>query len=135
MFIYKNEKESRDLIKSIATKSLKLGVSADTWNKLVPKEHKLPVFDVMLAEKYFDNEDKVKGHFIISTKLDGNRNVALHENDGSVTMRTRQGQLNEGFDDIVAEIKLLPCGYVYDGEFIAVDDKNLHSSDLYRDYK
>jgi len=131
-FMFKEELYS-GLIKSIATKSLKLGVSAATWNKLVSEVDKLPVFNVMLAEKYFENEDKVKGDLIITTKLDGNRNVAIHELDGSVTMRTRQGMVNEGFDDVEAEIKNLPAGYVYDGEFIAVDDKGLHSSELYRE--
>lgn len=121
-----------DIIEAIATKSLKLGVSADTWNKLVPKEHKLPVFDVMLAEKYFDHEDKIKGDFIITTKLDGNRSVIFNETSDT-TMRTRQGQLYEGFVDIEEEFKLLPKGYVFDGEFIAVNEKDLDSADLYRE--
>jgi DNA ligase-1 len=131
-FIYRHSgDEIYNLIKSIATKSIKLGVSATTWNKLVSEEDKLPVFDVMLAEKYFDNSDKVKGEFIITTKLDGNRNLGF--NDLDVTMRTRQGQLYEGFVDIESEMSNLPKGYVYDGELIALDDKGLNSADLYRE--
>ncbi len=129
-FINIQPSEMKEFYSQVFTKSLKVGITADTINKIIGKDF-IPTFDVMLAEKYFDCEDKVKGEFILTKKLDGNRNVAI--NSDMVEMRTRQGQLNEGFVDVEKEIRLLPKGYVYDGEFIAVNNNDLNSADLYRE--
>jgi len=124
-------KETQLFLTELLTKTLKIGVSADTWNKLVSIEHKLPVFDVMLAEKYFDNEHKVTDKFIITSKLDGNRAVCINSEDG-LTIRTRQGQLYEGLIDIESAFEKLPKGFVYDGELIATNEEGLDSANLYR---
>lgn len=129
-FINTQPTELQEFYKQVFTKSLKVGITADTINKIIGKDF-IPTFNVMLADKYFECEDKVKGEFILTKKLDGNRNVAI--NSEHVEMRTRQGQLNTGFIDIEEEIKLLPKGYVYDGEFIAVNNSELNSADLYRE--
>ena len=49
-------------------------------------------------------------------------------------MFTRQGHINQGFDEIEADVvKYLPKGYVYDGELIARNKKGLSSEDLFRE--
>lgn len=128
-FIKSQPENLQEFYTKIVTKDLIIGATAGTINKAFGEQF-IEEFDVMLAEKYFDQEDKVKGNFIITEKLDGNRNIAL--NGETVEMRTRQGQLNEGFLDVEEELRLLPKGYAYDGEFIAVNENNLNSADLYR---
>jgi DNA ligase-1 len=131
-FIYKHSrKDVQELLTEIITKSLKMGITATTINKIYGDNY-ISTFEVMLAEKYFDCENKVSGDFIITEKLDGNRNIAINYENG-VKMFTRQGQINEGFVDVEKEFELLPKGYVYDGEFIAVDFIGLNSADLYRE--
>lgn len=130
-FIKGQDKELQELLTQIVTKDLKIGITAGTINKIFGKDF-IREFEVMLAEKYFDCEDKIKGDFLVTEKLDGNRNIAMNE-EADVKMFTRQGQLNEGFVDVEKEFKLLPKGYVYDGEFIAKDNKGLNSADLYRE--
>ena len=130
-FILNQPEELQDVYTKIATKSLTIGITASTINKIYGDDF-IPVFDVMLAEKYFEREDKFNEKFIVTEKLDGIRGVIIKENN-NITIFSRQGQLIEGLNDIVDEAKLLPDNYVYDGELILINDKNLPSKDLYRE--
>ena len=125
----------RDLIYKIVTKDIKVGIQPTTLNKIFGKNF-IPVFDVMLGDKYFDNPDKYVPDgkdFIITQKLDGVRCVCMKENDGTVTFLSRQGQPIEDLVDIEREVKEgLPCGFVYDGELLLKNDAHLKSKDLYR---
>lgn len=123
-----NNSVEKDFITSIATKSLKLGITGKTLNKVMPGS--VREFGVILAESYFKNEDKITGEneFILTTKLDGVRNIAIVEN-GNVSCYTRQGQIVDGLVDIEKELSLLPDG-VYDGELIAISDKK-DSKDIF----
>lgn len=69
-FIKLAPEELQELYTQIATKSLKIGITAKTLNKIYGKGF-IPEFNVMLANKYFDRVDKIKGEFIVTTKLDG----------------------------------------------------------------
>jgi DNA ligase-1 len=111
-------KDIQEFLKQIFTKNLKVGITADTINKIIPNYIK--VFDVMLAKKYDDYKEKVKGKdFILTKKLDGNRLVVIKEN-GVVKSFTRQGNQYEGLEEIESDIKNLPYDYiVFDGELIA----------------
>lgn len=129
-FIMCQKTELQELYKQIVTKNLKIGITSKTINKIYGKNF-IPEFNVMLAEKYFDNEDKVKGNFIITTKLDGGRVVLIKEN-GSIKFFTRQGQVIEDLVEITEEAMLLPDNMVYDGELLLRNDKGLESKDLYR---
>jgi DNA ligase-1 len=86
-FIKAQPEELQELYTQIVTKDLKIGIEASTINKIY-REGFIPEFDVMLAEKYFENENKVKGDFIVTEKLDGNRCVTF--NDNLIEMRTRK---------------------------------------------
>jgi DNA ligase-1 len=122
--------EEIEWYKRIILKDLRIGVTEKTVNKIW--KGLVPVFDVMLAKKYWDYENKIKGAFIITKKLDGIRCVILKEN-GVVKLVSRQGQLFEDFDEIVAEAEKLPDNFAYDGELLLRNDKGLASKDLYRE--
>lgn len=128
-FINNQPEEDQEWIKRILLKDLKIGISDKTINKIWIDY--IPTFDVMLAKKYFDNKNKVKGDFIITTKLDGIRFVILKEN-GQVKMMSRQGKIMEGFIEIEEDAKLLPDNMVYDGEILAENTEGLDSKTLYR---
>lgn len=128
-FIQQQPQELQGSYYSIVTKNLKIGVTAKTINKILGKGF-IPEFNVMLADKYADHESKVKD-FIITEKLDGIRNVLIKEN-GKIKMFSRQGQVVEGLNDIEIEADKLLDNYVYDGELLLRNDKNLNSADLYR---
>jgi DNA ligase-1 len=123
--------EIQELLKQIVTKSLKLGATANTFNK-VYGEGFINQFEVMLAEKYFDHEEKLNDEFIVTTKLDGIRCVIIKENE-ALSVFSRQGQPIDDLVEILDEAKYLTDGYVYDGELILNNDKGLVSKDLYRE--
>ena len=123
-----------ELIYSIVTKDLKLGIQATTLNKVFGKNF-IPQFDVMLAQKYFDAPDKLVPEgmeFLITPKLDGVRCVLINNSITGPQLFSRQGQPLYGFNELIEEIRNLPIGYVYDGELL-LDNKHLESKDLYRE--
>ena len=125
--------EFRDLIYSIITKSIRIGVTSVTLNKIYG-EGFIPQFDVMLAQKYFDNPEKLVPdgtEMILTTKLDGVRCILVNNSSGA-KLYSRQGQLFEGMVEIEEEAKSLPFGWVFDGELL-LNINNLESKDLYRE--
>lgn len=130
-FLNRQEKPKYDFYESIITKSLTLGCDAKTFNKAYGYNF-IKTFNVMLANKFWEHEDKVdKSPFIVTQKLDGNRCVVFNDVN-SIKAFTRQGQVYEGLVDIENEFKFLPKGFVYDGELIATNEEHLKSKDLYR---
>ena len=131
MFIKSQPVELQELLTQIATKSLKLGITSNTMNKIYGKDF-IPSFSVMLAEKYFEQEDKVTSEFIVTQKLDGIRCVIIKEK-GSLKVFSRQGQPIDDLVEILEEANWLMDDMVYDGELILKNDKGLASKDLYRE--
>jgi DNA ligase 1 len=122
--------EMKEVAQQIFTKDLKVGITEKTINKVYGKGE-IPSFGVMLAESYAKKEDKVKGKFFITLKLDGNRCVAVNEEDG-VKFFTRKGQPIQGMTELENQFKELPKGLVYDGELLLVNKDNLPSDELFR---
>lgn len=124
----------KDFIIKTVTKTLKLGIQAHSVNKAIPNCCRS--FDVMLAEKYFDDPEKYlpKGKkFILSTKLDGMRCVCIKEHGHEPQFFSRQGQLIEGLNDLLTEVKkYIYDDIVLDGELLLDNKDNLPSKDLYR---
>lgn len=112
--------ELHELAKAIATKDLKIGVTATTLNKVYGKTF-IPKVGVMLSNKFVDYKSKVKGPFIVTEKLDGIRRI-LVKNNGVITMYSRSGIQDEGLYEIEHVAKLLPDNMVYDGELLAKGD-------------
>lgn len=104
-----------ELFYKIITKDLPLGIDAKTINKVIP--NLIPTFDVMLANKYFDNPKIIQGkEFALTTKIDGGRIIAIKKN-GIARFFTRQGQEYEGLVDLKEEMeKYFPDNICLDGE-------------------
>lgn len=134
-FIHDNE-EYTDLITGMLSKSIKLGVTAKTVNKVAGYDL-IPEFTVMLANKYFEHQEKVHGHsFTITEKLDGIRCAAILT-DGKVKLFSRQGQQIFGLVEI--EENLLQIWndigrqeMVFDGELIISDREKYPSKQQYK---
>ena len=125
-FIKSHEQETQEFLKKLFCKELTLGIDK-TVNKVFPGL--VPEFNVMLAKKFEDEINKITDGIIITKKLDGLRCVAIHDNQ--VNFFSRNGHPFEHMVDIEKEIKMLPSGYVYDGELIARKESS-NVNDLFR---
>lgn len=131
-FVLKNP-DYTYLIYQIVCKDISLGIQPKTINKIWGKNF-IPQFDVMLAEKYFDDPEKYlpKGtDFILTLKLDGTRCVLLFDDNHSPHFFTRSGREIEDLVEISADAVKLDPAYIYDGELLA--ETTGASKDVYRD--
>jgi DNA ligase-1 len=110
----------REIAIQIVTKTLKIGVTAKTLNKVFGKTF-IPLIGIMRAETYDDFKGKVGGPFIATEKIDGVRRLLIKEN-GKISMYSRSGIPDEGLVDIEAEAVHLPNDCVFDGELKAIGD-------------
>lgn len=143
-YIKSQPEEIHWLLEAMATKTLKIGATSSTINK-VYGEGFIPTFDVMLAEKFIEMK-KIKGvskiyehwkryigkRIIATKKLDGNRCVIFVNDDGSVQIFSREGHLMEGYVEIEEAFKGFPSGLVFDGEILATNEEGLNSKDLFK---
>lgn len=120
-----DDEELQDFIKSIITKSLKLGVDVKTANKVYGKNF-IPKLDVMLGTSIEKCKIPQGTWFSISQKLNGSRCFYYKGK-----LYTRQGKVYTGCEHIIKDIQSLDkyykdyCKdeeYVYDGELILKDD-------------
>lgn len=113
-----SEKDSglKEFIIGLAIKSIKLGLTSKTANKIMPGL--IREFGVMLAENYDKNKDKLDNkEFILTTKLDGTRIIVVKDKS-SIKIFSRQGQIIENLIDIEKDFIKMPTG-IYDGELLA----------------
>ena len=116
-------------------KKVTLGVTAKTVNKALGFEF-IPEFRCMLANKYFEHQDKVDGkHFYLTEKLDGIRCLAVcKEND--IKLFTRQGQPIEGLIAVEADLcdlrEQVGKDFVFDGELLVADRGGIPSKEQYK---
>lgn len=123
-----NDEELQDFIKSIITKSLKLGVDVKTVNKVYGKDF-IPVLNVMLGTSIEKCKIPEGTWFAISQKLNGSRCFYYKGK-----LYTRQGKIYTGCEHIIKNIERLDSDYditekwewVYDGELVL---KNTSLSD------
>ncbi|VIF91050.1 DNA ligase [Clostridioides difficile] len=109
-------KELKDFIIGLATKSTKLGVTSKTVNKIMPALIK--EFNIMKAKNYKENKESIIGkEFILTTKLDGIRVIVIN-NKNKIDIFSKQGKIVKGLVDIEQEFIKLPIG-IYDGELLA----------------
>lgn len=131
-FISLFDEDIQDLLMCVLTKDLRIGCNSKSINKAI--KGLIPEFGVQLAESYFkQKEGFLNGReFILSTKLDGNRLVAIKNKD-KVEFKTRQGKVIEGLVELEKEFEDIPNGIVLDGELILRNDNNLPSDELFRE--
>lgn len=119
-------KDERRVYIKLLSKSLRLGVTAKTVNKIIPGL--IPEWEVQQAypiEKY-----PLKGgtHFWLTQKLNGVR-ATFYKGK----LIARSGVPFEGLDHIIAEIEKTPYGkYVLDGELTLLDKRNLSDNEAFR---
>jgi DNA ligase-1 len=126
------DRECAELLEKLICKDLSIGCDSKTINKEIPGC--IPTFDVQLANKYFDKPQYVEGKsFVITTKIDGGRIIALKEN-GQVSFYTRAGQKYEGLVDLESEmLRFMPDDTCLDGEITLLDKGELSSKDQYKE--
>jgi len=125
------DEELRQFIKSIITKSLKLGVDIKTVNKVYGKDF-IPVLNVMLGTSIEKCKIPKDTYFYISQKLNGSRCFYYKGK-----LYTRQGKVYTGCEHIIKDIKNLIAqyptltDYVFDGELI-LKDNSLSDSEAFQ---
>lgn len=120
-------------IKDIATKSIRLGIKAKTYNK-VAKElgtELIPEFNIQLGTSI----DNLKDNYVfkdmyVTEKLDGVRCVAVIKNR-NVTLFARSGRVIEGLTDIESVLRANFNNVTLDGELLYNDPMNL-AEDTFR---
>lgn len=120
-------------IKDIATKSIRLGIKAKTYNK-VAKElgtELIPEFNIQLGTSI----DNLKDNYVfkdmyVTEKLDGVRCVAVI-NGRNVTLFARSGRVIEGLTDIETVLRANFNNVTLDGELLYNDPMNL-AEDTFR---
>ena len=124
--------EEQKLIDQIISKNLQLGIDVKTINKVIP--NLCSIFNVQLANKYFDNPNFVENkEFWLTTKIDGSRIIAIKE-DQNVYFFTRAGQRYLGLVDLEEELKNVPQdNFVLDGELTLLDKGNLSSKEQFKE--
>ena len=123
--------ELNDFVKSIITKSLKLGIDVKTANKVYGKDF-IPVLNVMLGTSIEKCKIPQDTWFAISQKLNGSRCFYYKGK-----LYTRQGKIYTGCEHIIKDIKNLTVeypiltDYVFDGELI-LKDRTLSDSEAFQ---
>lgn len=128
----RRDPELAALLEKLICKDLPLGIEAKSINAVMGPI--IPRFEVMLANKYFDNPKKLEGkQFAITTKLDGFRLVAMKDEAGNVSFFSRVGQRIEGLIEIEEELKnAFPEGTVLDGELTISNYFEMASKEAYK---
>lgn len=131
------DEETRQFLKDVFTKKLKVGITAKTINKVLGKGF-IEEFGCQLAYPYHKYLNKLEGSEIIVTqKLDGHRSICIVKN-GKATFYTRKGLVVNGLDIQQHEAEeLVKHGfggkdYVLDGELLAYNADGLETKDLFR---
>ena len=123
-FIADNE-EYAELIYNIIDKDLKTRTKAKTVNKVFPEL--VPTFDVALANKYFENVEKVdfKDDWYLSRKLDGVRCLCMIKSNNEVEFYSRTGKPFYTLGKIAESIKNCEVnlsGSILDGEICLINE-------------
>jgi DNA ligase-1 len=127
-----NNEDLQSFLKSIITKSLKLGVDVKTVNKVYGKDF-IPVLNVMLGTSIEKCKVPEGAYFYISQKLNGSR--CFYYNG---KLYTRQGKVYTGCEHIIKDIEtVFPTkegradGFVIDGELV-LKDNSLSDSEAFQ---
>ena len=132
-FVNSADEKLQDLFKCMLIKDLRIGIAEKGINKVF--KDLIPTFSCMLSESIFKNNNMQRvqwKEFIITQKLDGNRILAIKQND-KVEFYTRQGKPLEGLVELEEDFKSFPNNMVLDGEILLENKNNLNSDELFRE--
>lgn len=122
----KYPEEEREIYIKLLSKTLRLGVTAKTVNKIIP--NLIPEWEVQQSfpiDKYPIPEGS---YFWITEKLNGNRATFYNG-----LLYSRTGAVYKGLDHIVDSLRWLSdAGFVLDGELILKDKDGLTDNEAFR---
>lgn len=135
----------RRFIVGYLTKSIMLGITADSINKAVGASV-IPTFSCMLAHKYFDHPKAIVNKTIaVTEKLDGVRalmTVMVWPAHVDIVIHSRQGKRINGLVEVEQAVKdvvskLQSSGkniesFVLDGELLITDRSSIPSKEQYK---
>lgn len=127
-FLAGQPEEYRTLYTSILTKTLRLGVTAKTVNKVIPGL--LPEWDVQQAYPIEKYPVKQGTWFALSEKLNGVRATYYRGK-----LIARSGEIYDGLDHIIDEINRFGFSdsVVFDGELTLLDKGELSDNEAFRE--
>lgn len=127
-FLAGQPEEYRTLYTSILTKTLRLGVTAKTVNKVIPGL--LPEWDVQQAYPIEKYPVKQGTWFSLSEKLNGVRATYYRGK-----LIARSGEIYDGLDHIIDEINRFGFSdsVVFDGELTLLDKGGLSDNEAFRE--
>lgn len=124
-----NHLEYEELIYNILDRNLKTRTTSTIINKVY--KNLIPTFDVTLAKKYEDYQNKVNflnNTWFASRKLDGLRCVAIIDALGDIEMMSRTGIAFNTLQLVIDELKKLNLtNVVFDGEICIVEDNGIEN--------
>ena len=127
-YFTKFDEEMEEFIKSILTKSLKVGIDATTVNKGYGDGF-IPVFDVMLGTSIEKCKIPENTYFYLSHKINGSR-ALFYKGD----LYTRSGKKYTGVEHIINDLKrvLINSNIVVDGELVRKNTDNKSDSENFQ---
>lgn len=126
-YIRVQDDKYHDMLKKIFTKSLKLGVTANTVNKVW--EGLIFQLKVMKSKSIEEHEHHLLDKEVIATvKLDGIRMIVI-KNDDKIMGLSRSGKIMTGYDHILANYATMPNG-MYDGELLYIHRRGMKAVDV-----
>jgi len=93
-----------DFARRVILKDLRVGATLKTFNKFMPKELKIPIFECQLATDSEKHQKKLVGDKFIQCKLDGVRVITIVDKFGNVEIFSRNGKKFENFGHIAEQI-------------------------------
>lgn len=127
LLYFSYEEDDREIMKKILSKTLRLGITASTVNKVIPGF--IRVWDVQQAFSIQNNPVDGSKEFWLTQKLNGVRATYY---DGHLIARS--GALHHGLDHIINEISQF-CGsdVVLDGELIIRNNNGRSDNENFRE--
>lgn len=126
-FLECQPEEYRDLYIRIIAKTLRLGVTAKTVNKVIPGL--IPEWEVQQAYPIEKHPIKDGEWFSLTQKLNGVRATYFRGH-----LYARSGEVYEGLDHIIDEIERFgECRVAFDGELTLLDKGTLSDNEAFRE--
>ncbi len=123
--LYSSDKESRVWMSRILGRDLKIGASYGTIERLFPKEKLIEFFGLQLCDAW-NPAQEITRPMMVDWKMDGVRCLIFCDNDGNLSVMSRNGKPLFNFDLIFEELRKSDYrGYVLDGEIVG---KNFNKS-------
>lgn len=124
-FLSKRDQQERDIFTKLLAKTLRLGVSEKTINKIIPKL--IPEWEVQQAYPIEKYPIKPGTWFTLTQKLNGVRATYFRGK-----LYARSGDTYEGLGHIIDELAIFNDKIVFDGELLLKDKGIMSDNEAFR---